>query len=179
MRSRASLETIALECLSRWTLARARIKVDCATILVARREHRRPRRSVWRYLTFDASPKKGQELFVAKQYVVYDGDTSGASWEYLPRSSIGHGFASVADKSYSLTHACFLVAGPGAFEMERWFRLVRWCSADSGAELPVVNSQNSIGPILACLRTGEAPPELVPPSFLMELARRGRGWNRL
>ena len=70
------LQKNAFESPSRWTLSRARIKLDCAAMLAARREHRRPRRSVWRCWTFDASPKKGYELFAANQYVVYDGNAS-------------------------------------------------------------------------------------------------------
>lgn len=170
---------------SRWTLLRAQIRLDVASVLMQRRTHREPCQSLSRYLAYDASPKQGLEVYAVKEMVLRDGDYAAATWRHLPLSSLGHRHAGAADKTVGVIHAMFLVSGPRSEDMRRWASQVRWCLTDSGAEMLAADMPDFIDAFLDH-RLGEAPPQLpadpsavAPCGFLFPVAMRGPGWNHL
>lgn len=166
---------------SRWSLARARVHLDIASMLLARRRHRSPRHSVARYLVYDASPKNGLEIFAVKEMCVADHNLAEASWRHLPLSTLGSGHASAVDKVACIMHAIFLVSGPRESDMRRWARQVRWCLGDCGAELLAADTPDLISEFMQS-RFGDEELSiggLAGRGLLFPLAMRGAGWNHL
>lgn len=164
---------------TRWTLTRGRVKLDAASMLVQRREHRQPHESLWRYLTFDASPKGGMEIFAVKEMIVKNADRRTSEWRHLPLLSLGHGHCGALDKTVAIAHACFLVAGPGVEQMRRWCSSVRWCLTDSGPEMLAVDMPD-LAQAFVNHRCGLLEPQFLEEcdgTHMFPLALRGPGWN--
>jgi hypothetical protein len=129
----------------RKTLHEARIRLDWAQVLLARM-HNRVQADAIRYLTCDASPQKGEEMFVVREMVCRGKHRS--PWVRLPLMTLGAGCASALDKSAAMAHAVFLQSGPSMEEMRRYCSSVRAIVTDSGPELLIADAPDLLQPYL-------------------------------
>jgi hypothetical protein len=94
---RVELRLTGLQSPSRFVLARARVQLD-AVMMLARREAN-ARAGIFRQLMFDASPRKGIELFACREIVTVRGDVRGSQTRTLPSTSLEVGHFSLEDKT--------------------------------------------------------------------------------
>lgn len=157
---------------SKQTLQRSKIQLDAAAMLAHRRWYTANGPS-YRYIAYDASPQRGVELFVTVERVVLQTAVSSAPpgvWpavhqRLLPLTTLGHGRMSVADKMHAHVHQAWLEYGPSVSDVRKANLDVRQCLSDMGAELNIVDSQDSLEQLL-----GEAVHEEAEKGWLF----RGR-----
>eukprot|EP00971_Amphidinium_carterae_P327518 6458929-Amphidinium_carterae.1 len=124
-------------------LCRARIFLDIASIGYARDCNLR-RRTTWRQLNYDSSPKGGLEIFGLREFVVEQGDIAKASHTTWPLLSLGFGHATASDKTACLCHLLWLQAGPSALQMRHLAASVFTILTDQGVEASVADSRDCI-----------------------------------
>ncbi len=158
-----------------WTICRARIRFDIASMFGMRGYYRR-RGPCFRYLAFDASPQRpGIEVFASAERVltrrsVMDAFPTGA-WpndvliRRLPLCVLGQGRASVSDKVSAHCHQVWLDYGSDMKAMRDANADVRGILSDMGVEHAV----GDYADILDSIVTG-------PSSALTELQQRSSGY---
>ena len=135
---------------SRWTLERARVRVDITAMLL-RREWYRESRPTYRYVAYDASPQPGGvEVFCTTERVILAKDVAATSpgdfganvpvdIRRLPLSVLGHGRCSLADKVQTHVHQTWLDYGPSVLQVHQAMLDVRQCLSDMGTEIGVAD----------------------------------------
>jgi predicted short-subunit dehydrogenase-like oxidoreductase (DUF2520 family) len=129
---REELRLTGLKSPSRFVLARARVQLD-AVLMLARREAN-ARAGVHRQLMFDASPRKGIELFACREIVTVRGDVRGSPTRTLPSTSLGVGHFSLEDEALALAHSLLLETGFSYVKARHVCNSVRVALLDSGVE---------------------------------------------
>ena len=115
------------------TLKRARVQLDVAAML-ARRKWYADEGPTYRYLSYDASPQRGVEVFVTVERVVTRAAVrrvANGQWpatmesRLLPLAMLGSARMGVADKTHAHVHQVWLEYGPSvsgvrAANMDVW-----------------------------------------------------------
>ena len=141
---------------SRPVLQRARVRFDVATMLW-RRSHwsRESQRTVkFRYLSYDASPQGGVEVFATVERIVTlsgSGATPEVEERRLPLVTLGHGRVALADKLHAHVHQTWLEYGPEPQTLQRANSVVRQCLSDMGTEFGLADCCDVTH---ECLRSG-------------------------
>ena len=132
------------------TLARARVKFDCAAML-AHRECHAAAGPTYRYLACDASPQKrmGYEVFVSRERVVLRSSLAGKTManiseievesRMLPVAGLGQGHCGVANKVHANLHQTWLDYGPDEHHLRSACNDVRQVLTDMGPEFDVAD----------------------------------------
>ncbi|MCP4243720.1 MAG: hypothetical protein GY772_24470, partial [bacterium] len=139
---------------SRYVVERARVRLDVVAMLAQREWHRRQSMETYRYVTYDASPQAGVEIFNSCEVVIpcwaVRGDPSGrvsasnVRRRRLPMVVLGQGRTTVVDKAHAHVHQTFLEYGPDVTSLRAAFKAVRGCLSDMGTE-------HSIGDVPDCI----------------------------
>ena len=150
-----------IEVPSRWTLQKARVRLDVASMLLQRHISGQ-QGPISRYLAYDASPQGGVEIFCAAEGVVNMQDLQHAfphrpsvTTRFLPLTTLGVGRMGQADKAQALIHQTWLECGPSAAAVRQANVCVRQCLTDMGVEANVVDL-----------------PDLVNQAVLLKLQRK-------
>lgn len=146
----ARLQSQGFRVPSRHVLERGRIRLDVVAMVLNRRH--RPRAVASRSLSYDSSPQGGQELFACVEVVVVQGQSgvpSSSQRRSMPMTQMGHGCTGVIAKAMNLIHKVGLEIGFEQGGLEDYFKEVRGCVTDCGAEWGVVEMPNVIGQFLS------------------------------
>lgn len=110
---------------------------------------------------------------------VSNGGWAKSSWDPCPLLALGHGGASLIDKTMRTVQAIFMIAGPTASEMRRFCRSVRGCLADNGVESDIADVPDVIDEFLATNFDAEYVASQIEGKSqrLFEHAIRSPPWN--
>ena len=134
---------------SKQTLARSRVRLDVAAMLWAR--HCNSNRSMFRYVSCDASPQLSQsiEVFVSVERVVNrtaldnkqfaDVSPSAFATRLMPLCTLGQGRAALQDKVSALVHQTWCEYGPNVEDVRTACCSVRQVLTDMGVEFGIAN----------------------------------------
>lgn len=132
------------------TMARTRVKFDCAAML-ANRDYYARFGPAYRYLACDASPQKrmGYEVFVSRERVILrsslagktiaDVSEIGVQTRTLPVAGLGQGACGVANKVHAHVHQTWLDYGPHEGRLRSACNDVRQLLTDMGPEFDVAD----------------------------------------
>ena len=164
---------------SRWTLERARIKLDMASMLARPMQLGMPQRRA-RALYFDASSVSGVEIMVCVEETIVNMDVSRAQERLMPLSALGHGHMGVIDKTMRICKAIFLEAGPSKATVRTYLNEVRILGSDDGAEHYIAASADVMGFFLDG-NMDPNPEELdnIAGQYLFPLGMRTLPWNHI
>jgi hypothetical protein len=158
---------------SRPTLSRAKVRIDCACMLL-RRELAAHGGAHFRYLGSDASPPScGLELLVTVERTVSvrvleravsfsDVDAACVRSRHLPLATLGQGKAGVIDKAATITHQTWLEYGPSVASVVASNRLVRQFFSDMGTEFHISDHVDIVSGVLTGTPVGRQPAYLFP-----------------
>ena len=164
---------------SRWTLERARVKLDLASMLARRTQLQMPEKRA-RALYFDASSVSGVEIMVCVEETVVNLDTARAEERLMPLSALGHGHMGVIDKTMRICKAIFLEAGPSKSAVHKYLQEVRILGSDDGAEHYIEASADVMDFFLDG-NLDPSPEELdtVAGQYLFPVGMRTLPWNHI
>ena len=133
------------------------VRLDIAAML-ARRNWYRVNGPVYRYVSFDASPQHGQEMFgTVERTVIRSKVGQLANWtsrptvqtRRLPVATLGHLRMGLAEKAQSYVHQTWLEYGPEVEQVRAANADVRVVLSDMGTELGIGDALDIVG---ECLR---------------------------
>ena len=164
---------------------RARVRLHCVALLLERRKWSHavavglaPR--VWRYLSADASPQVGLELFGTTFDTVTDGNFIDLARKFTTITSLGYGHCGLVDKLMALLWQIWLMAGPKTSTMREWLDTVRGVTTDLGVEKELADAPDVLPCFMHWLRTGSVVPHLVQRgTYLFPNAIFCPGWAHL
>ena len=132
------------------TLRTMMVRLDCAYMLFRRETNASVSAArSWRYVSFDASPQGGQEIFVAVERVVdpYGGapgtPLSLQSFKF-PLAVLGAGRMGLAEKAQAFAHQTWLDYGPSATSVRAGNARVRTILSDMGTELGIADLRDFV-----------------------------------
>ncbi len=133
---------------SRYTLSKARVRFDVANMLQCRWWYRL-NRPTFRYITYDASPQRGSEVFASAERIFTRADLRAnahpqVNIRRLPMVYLGVGRTGAADKLQALMHQTWLEYGPGVDSVRAANADVRQCLSDMGAEAIIADSADVV-----------------------------------
>ena len=156
------------DAVSHWTLSRGVVRLDAACMLW-NREQWRVTGPVVRYLSFDASPQHGQEIFASVERLVSRADLRGVGPGGLPEVRcrgmplcvLGTGRQGLAEKTQAHLHQTWLEYGPKMADVRRACAAVVTVLTDLGVEAGVVDALDVVEEslVLGCPASAEAPVE--------------------
>eukprot|EP00971_Amphidinium_carterae_P051964 1022873-Amphidinium_carterae.1 len=158
---------------SRWTLARAQISLDLAS-MAFRRDVNRTAATVWRSLNVDASPQGGIEIFGMRETIVWNANVETLEQRTLPLQSLGQGHCGLTDKQACVANAIFLEAGPGLEDMANYCDTVYSIATDLGVEFSVADTPDFMTVFL-----GGDVPENARQTYMFRNCMRVPDWNHL
>ena len=129
----------------------------------------------FRYLTYDASPQGGVEIFcTAERVVTFSRDLANSVViRRLPLVQLGHAHLGVADKAQALMHQVWLDYGPAAVDIEKANNVCRQNLSDMGHEFDIADSRNILDKCLGPERRGKLDVESAERLFPNSLAVPG------
>jgi len=125
----------------RTSLQRYRVRLDMAMMLWHRIANGIDEPRTFRYLTYDASPQGGVEIFcTAERVVTFSRDLANkVVIRRLPLVQLGHGRLGVADKAQALMHQCWLDYGPAPSDVQKANDVCRQNLSDMGHEFDIAD----------------------------------------
>ncbi len=134
---------------------RACVRLDIASMLAWRAWYK-ARGPAYRYLSFDASPQRGQEYFVTVERLVLcstmdqlaSGDMPNVLQRLMPLCVLGSGRMGLAEKVQTHVHQVWLEYGPSVQDVRSANRNVRQCLSDMGHELDIADARDVVASCL-------------------------------
>ena len=164
------------------TVRRMVIRLDCGWMLYRREENaKRWASESWRYISFDASPQAGQEVYCTVERVMSCAEVSvghnklsgapGLGQYQFPIVVLGAGRMGLAEKAQAYVHQMWLEYGPTAAAIRAANGRVRVILSDMGTELGIGDMRDIVDAALAgqCVR-GTQPGQSGQSEFMFPRA---------